>query len=80
MGFKPEQADAFPARPDETLITVHDSLKAQAQVNVDTVRDLLAAMNVNDVTLPDALGQAPITAGRIRSRWLAGAIAMVPPR
>jgi hypothetical protein len=62
VGFKPEQADVFPAKPDSTLITVHDSLKAQAQVNVDTVRDLLAAMNVNDVTLPDALGQAPITA------------------
>jgi hypothetical protein len=61
-GFTPEQPATFPRDPSSTVFTVHDSLKAEAQVNVATIRDVLSALNVTDITLPDALGSAPISA------------------
>lgn len=61
-GFTPEQPTIFPATPVSTQFVVHDSMKVQAQVNIDTVRDLLATLGINDVMLPDALGTTPITA------------------
>jgi hypothetical protein len=62
VGFTPEQPSIFPDKLGATQFTVHDSLKAQAQVNVATIRTVLSALNINDITLPDALGAEPISA------------------
>jgi hypothetical protein len=62
VGFQPGQPSDFPAALTLTDITVHEQMNMQAQVNVKTIRDLLQSMNINDVTLPDALGSAPIKA------------------
>ena len=60
-GFRPAQPALDPA-PTATQIVVHDRRVVEFQVNVEAARQLLALMDVNDVTLPDALGAAPITA------------------
>jgi hypothetical protein len=62
VGFTPEQPSNFPTDPTSTKFTVQDNMKVQAQVNIDTVRDLLTAAGVTDVTLPDTLGSEPISA------------------
>ncbi len=62
VGFKPEQPSTFPGALTSTDIKVHESTKVQAQLNVATIRELMQTLGVNDVTLPDALGSAPITA------------------
>jgi Putative zinc-finger len=63
-GFTPEQPASFPgkAMPDSTQIKVYDKVRVEAQVDVDNIRQVLSALNVNDVTLPDALGSSPISA------------------
>ncbi|MFL5732301.1 MAG: anti-sigma factor family protein [Chloroflexia bacterium] len=61
-GFTPEQPATLPGKPASTQFIVHDSLKAQAQVNVETVRQVLSALGITDLTLPDTVGSAPITA------------------
>ncbi len=61
-GFTPEQPSTFPSAPASTQFTVHDTMSVQAQVNIENIRKLLATAGINNVTLPDALGSAPITA------------------
>jgi hypothetical protein len=62
VGFKPEQPTTPESAQATREIRVYDPMKAQAQVNVAAVRDVILALGINDVTLPDALGSAPITA------------------
>lgn len=62
VGFTPRQPALFPTEPVATETQVHDRQVAQFQVNVESSRRLLELMDVDDVTLPDALGAAPIVA------------------
>ena len=62
VGFVPLQPATFPRQPVSTEIVVQDRNVVQFQVNVAGARQLLALMDVNDVTLPDALGTEPIVA------------------
>jgi hypothetical protein len=63
------QAVGFPVRapatlPDanaDTTITVNDRTTFSLQVNVDAMRQMLALTGIEDATVPDALGDAPIT-------------------
>jgi hypothetical protein len=60
-GFAFHQPANFPSAPSSTKIVVRDRSVYQFQVDVESSRRLLALMDVNDVTLPDALGAKPIT-------------------
>jgi len=60
-GFAPAQPAALPAAPEATSYKVWGPQSASFQVNVDTARGVLDALNITSVTLPDALGQQPIT-------------------
>lgn len=62
VSFSPELPGAFPSAPTSTGYTVREQARLQTQVNIANTRDLLKAMNINDVSLPDQLGTAPITA------------------
>lgn len=62
VGFTPRQPTLFPTQPTATETQVYDRQVAQFQVNVESSRQLLELMGVNDVTLPDALGAEPIVA------------------
>src|SRR5207237_6794089 len=62
VGFRPGQPSTFPSAPTSTEIKVQESMKVQAQVNVATVREVMQGLGITDVSLPDALGSAPITA------------------
>jgi len=61
-GFTPQQPSTFPSAPTSTQYKVHDKMSVQAQVNIENIRKLLTTAGINDVSLPDALGSAPITA------------------
>jgi hypothetical protein len=61
-GFPIAQATAFPSAPTTTEYVVHDRVAMQFQVNVEAARQLLALLNIDDVTLPDSLGTQPISA------------------
>jgi len=62
VGFQPRQPSLFPTEPVATETQVYDRQVAQFQVNVESSRQLLELMGVDDVTLPDALGAKPIVA------------------
>src|SRR5437773_11956903 len=62
VGFAPGQPTTFPGAPENTQFTVHDSTRVQAQVNMENIREIIRAVGITDVSLPDALGSAPITA------------------
>lgn len=61
-GFAFKAPTVFPSTPTETSLTVRDHSIYEFTVDVDSARQLLAAMDVKDVTLPDAFGAAPIRA------------------
>lgn len=61
VGFPARQPTVFPSAPSTTEMVVHDRSVVQFQVNVESARQLLALLNVDDVTLPDSLGTKPIT-------------------
>jgi Putative zinc-finger len=61
VGFPARQPTVFPSAPSSTEMVVHDHSVVQFQVNVASARQLLALLNVDDVTLPDSLGTKPIT-------------------
>ncbi len=61
VGFTPQAPTAFPSEPTTTTITVQGQSTYQMQVNVTTLRQILATLGVTDVTIPDALGAQPIT-------------------
>jgi hypothetical protein len=62
VGFPLGQPTVFPGAPTTTEHVVHDRAVMQFQVDVKAARQLLALLNIDDVTLPDALGAQPITA------------------
>lgn len=61
VGFAFRQPSAFPTAPTSTQFVIRDHTVAQFQVDVASARQLLSLMDVNDVTLPDALGSKPVT-------------------
>jgi hypothetical protein len=61
VGFPARQPTVFPSAPLSSEMVVHDHSVVQFQVNVESARQLLALLNVDDVTLPDSLGTRPIT-------------------
>lgn len=61
-GFTPARLTSFPAPTVSFEIVVHDRRVVQTQIDVESARQLLGLMGVNDVQLPDALGAAPIVA------------------
>lgn len=62
VGFVVEQPSNFPATVSSSEFAVMDEQVVEAQVNVESARQLLTLMGVDDVTLPDALGESPIRA------------------
>jgi len=54
------QPSAFPSAPLSTEFRVSSPGSMQFQVNVASARQLLALMGIDDVSIPDALGAAPI--------------------
>ncbi len=60
-GFAVQAPTAFASPPTATTYTVQGSSTYQLQVNVKTLRDVLGALGVTDVTIPDSLGAQPIT-------------------
>jgi hypothetical protein len=61
LGFTPLAPTAFPATPTTSSIAVEGQVTYRMQVNVATIRQLLATLGVTDVTIPDALGSRPIS-------------------
>jgi hypothetical protein len=60
IGTAVAQPSVFPSPPLSTEFKVSNPAKIQFQVNVAAARQLLNLMAVDDVSLPDALGSAPI--------------------
>jgi hypothetical protein len=60
IGTAVAQPSVFPSPPLSTEYKVSNPAKVQFQVNVAAARQLLSLMGVDDVSLPDALGSAPI--------------------
>ncbi len=54
------QPSAFPSAPLSSEFTVSSPSKMHFQVNVAAARQLLELMGIDDVSIPDALGAAPI--------------------
>lgn len=61
LGFTPSAPSGFPSTPTSVTYTVEGQTIYQMRINVQTVRSVLAALGVTDVTIPDALGAQPIT-------------------
>jgi hypothetical protein len=61
VGYTLDQPSAFPPDAELEEIQVMESGTAQFQVNVETARQLLELLEIDDVTLPDELGEQPIT-------------------
>jgi len=60
VGAAVAQPSVFPSAPLSTEFKVSNPAKIQFQVNVAAARQLLDLMAIDDVTIPDALGAAPI--------------------
>lgn len=61
VGFTPAQP-VLPGPSSSAEFAVTDRATFEFQVNVESARELLRLAGVSDVTLPDALGAAPIVA------------------
>lgn len=61
VGFAVGQPSELPAPANSTSYAVSGKQTGTFQVNVAQARELLRLLDVKDVTLPDALGSAPIT-------------------
>jgi hypothetical protein len=61
VGFPIAQPTVFPSAPTSTTYTVHERAVMQFKVNVESARQLLALLNIDDVKLPDSLGAKPIS-------------------
>lgn len=61
VGFPVRAPTALPGAPTESRIVVRDRTLLSVQVNVAALRQLLIIAGITDVTLPDALGDEPIT-------------------
>jgi anti-sigma factor RsiW len=62
VGFAPEAPTVLPGGVQSTALEVRGRSEYRVQVNVQTVRQVLAVLGVTDVQIPDALGAQPITA------------------
>ena len=62
VGFNVVEPTSFRSAPSSQKIQVLDRAVYQLQVNVKGARELLTLLDIHDVTLPDALGEQPITA------------------
>lgn len=60
-GFPVRAPTTFVTAPTATTYSVMPRTAYQFQVNVQSLRQILAAFNITDVTIPDALGSGPIT-------------------
>jgi hypothetical protein len=60
IGSAVGQPTAFPSAPLSSEFKVSSPSKMQFQVNVAAARQLLELMGIDDVSLPDTLGAAPI--------------------
>lgn len=72
VGFTVVEPAEFPSAPNDSHTRVVDRTVLQFQVNVEGARELLTLLDVHDVTLPDALGEQPITAdisASVQSRY-----------
>ena len=61
VGFPVREPADLPGIASETTIKIMDRTALSFQVNVDGVRQVLAVTGIEDVTIPDALGEKPIT-------------------
>ncbi len=61
LGFTPQAPATLPGAIQSTAISVQGQSAYSMRVNVKTVRQVLQALGVTDVTVPDALGARPIT-------------------
>jgi hypothetical protein len=59
-GYAIAQPAQLPSAPLSTEYTVVSPKKAQFQINVAGARQVLDLLNIDDVTIPDALGAQPI--------------------
>lgn len=62
VGYPIYEPAILPTQPITVEYTINDEHTLQFQVNVETTRELLTMLNITDVTIPDALGEQPITA------------------
>ncbi len=62
VGFNVAQPSGLPAPATKTNVVVQGRQTVEAQVNVQGARQLLQLMGIDDVSLPDTLGSAPIRA------------------
>lgn len=60
VGYAVKAPAVFPSAPISTSMAVKDRATLKFQVNVETSQQLLAMMDINDVTIPEALGDEPI--------------------
>jgi hypothetical protein len=61
VGFPVREPADLPGTASETTIKVIDRTALSFQVNVDAMRQVLAMTGIEDVTIPDELGDEPIT-------------------
>jgi hypothetical protein len=61
VGFAPQAPTILPGGVQSSAIEVRGQSEYRVQVNVQTVRQVLMALGVTDVRVPDALGAQPIT-------------------
>jgi anti-sigma factor RsiW len=61
VGFPVHEPADLPGAASETTIQVIDRTAFSFQVNVDAMRQVLASTGIEDVTLPDELGEEQIT-------------------
>ncbi len=75
LDFTPGDIGTLPQNVRPVGYTVRDGETVRATVNVAAARQLLSMLNITDVTLPDALGSAPIEAtigGTLQTRYTSG--------
>jgi anti-sigma factor RsiW len=60
IGYPLHQPAVFPIEPTKREFKVRGSNTIQFQVDVPVLREALMLLGINDVTLPDALGEAPV--------------------
>lgn len=61
IGYAVAEPDMLPTTPISTEVVVQSEAAVQFQVDVETSRQVLELLDIQDVTIPDALGDKPIT-------------------
>lgn len=60
VGYDLQEPDTFPGLVNDQTVKVVNQGVFEFQVNVETSRELLALLEIDDVTIPDELGDGPI--------------------